>query len=127
MGRHRSAERLLASVAISNPVGASYTKAGCPISASTTATCISETDYFYDEPGYLATPTPAVTTQHTTAIPGVVRGNQTTVRRWLVPGNTSIDSHVKWYDTGEPFQEIDPLGHTTAISYDQAYAGAYPT
>ena len=41
--------------------------------------------------------------------------------------STFISSHTKWYDTGEPFQKIDPLGHTTTLSYDPAYVGGYVT
>jgi len=36
-------------------------------------------------------------------------------------------SHTNWYDTGEPHQKIDALGHVTGFSYDPAYAGAYLT
>jgi hypothetical protein len=93
----------------------------------------AETDYFYDEPGYLTTPSPAITTQHTTA-PWTVRGNLTTVTHKLsatpCAANatwTSISSHTNWYDTGEVQSSTDPLGHTTTHFYDSAYAGAYST
>jgi RHS repeat-associated protein len=89
-------------------------------------TKMAETDYLYDEPAYLTIPTPAVTTQHV-APPNSVRGNPTTVNRWLNTTNSFISSHTNWYDTGEPFQKIDPLGHTTTLSYDPAYVGAYVT
>ncbi len=87
---------------------------------------VAETDYIYDEPTYLTTPTPAVTTQHVSA-PWSVRGNQTTVGHWLNTTSSSISSHTNWYDTGEAYQKIDPLGHTTTFSYDPAYAGGYVT
>src|SRR6266849_4168349 len=93
----------------------------------------AETDYFYDEAGYLTTPSPAITTQHTTA-PWTVRGNLTTVTHQLsstpCAANatwTSVSSHTSWYDTGEVQSSTDPLGHTTTHFYDSAYAGAYPT
>jgi YD repeat-containing protein len=94
---------------------------------------LSETDYSYDESAYFSGTT--VSTQHVAAPnPSPVRGNQTTVTRWLAPtsscnpkGGTVITSHTKWYDTGEPFQKIDPLGHTSTLSYDPAYVGAYVT
>src|SRR5207244_2303742 len=93
----------------------------------------AETDYFYDEPGYLTTPNPAITTQHSTA-PWAVRGNLTTVTHKLsaTPCATnatwsSVSSHTHWYDTGEVYQQIDPLGNTTTHSYDPVYAGAYST
>ncbi len=93
----------------------------------------AETDYFYDEPGYLTTPSPAITTQHTTP-PWTVRGNLTTVAHKLTATPcaanatwSSVSSHTNWYDTGEVYQQIDPLGNTTTHSYDPAYAGAYST
>ena len=88
---------------------------------------VAETDYAYDEPGYLTTPTPAITTQHNTTPPMGVRGNQTTVSHWLNTSNSFVSSHTNWYDTGEAFQAIDPLGHATTYSYDPFYVGAYVT
>jgi RHS repeat-associated protein len=88
---------------------------------------VSETDYSYDEPTYLRVPTPAVTTQHNATPPAGVRGNLTTVSRWLNTTNSFIPSHTYWYDTGEAYQSIDALGHTTTHSYDPAYVGAYAT
>jgi RHS repeat-associated protein len=87
---------------------------------------VAETDYVYDEAAYLTTPTPAITTQHV-APPYGVRGNQTTVNRWLNTTNSFIASHANWFDTGEAYQSIDPLGHSTTHSYDPAYLGAYAT
>ena len=78
---------------------------------------MAETDYSYDEPDYLTTPTPAITTQHFSP-PYGVRGNQTTVSRWLNTPNSFISSHTNWYDTGEAYLAIDPLGHTTTHTYD---------
>jgi RHS repeat-associated protein len=93
----------------------------------------AETDYFYDEPTYLTTPPVAITTQHVSP-PEAVRGNLTTVTRKLSatpcsPNATwsSVSSHTNWFDTGEVYQTIDPLNHTTTHTYDPAYAGAYPT
>jgi len=94
---------------------------------------LSETDYLYDEATYFTGTT--VSTQHVAAPnPAPVRGNQTTVKRWLAPtsscnpaGGTPVASHTNWYDTGEPYQKIDPLGHITTLSYDSAYASAYVT
>ncbi len=39
-------------------------KSGCPVTPSSTANCMAETDYTYDEPAYLTTPSPAITVQH---------------------------------------------------------------
>ena len=100
--------------------------AGCPL---------AETDYTYDEPDYLTPYTgtlPAGT--HGTAPGGAIRGNLTTITKWLAAtsscnpkGGTAITSHTKWYDTGVPYQTFDPLSHKTTLSYDSAYAGAYVT
>jgi hypothetical protein len=79
------------------------------------------TDYSYDEPQYLIGAT--VSTQHAAA-PSAVRGNQTTVTRWLAPagscsprGRTAVSTHTSWYDTGEPYQTTDALGHVTTMTY----------
>ncbi|HWF06774.1 MAG TPA: hypothetical protein VHA06_24000 [Candidatus Angelobacter sp.] len=85
---------------------------------------VAETDYTYDEAAYLAAL--GVTTQHV-APPYGVRGNLTTVSHWLNTSNSFISSHTNWYDTGEVYQKIDPLGHTTTYSYDPAYVGGYVT
>jgi hypothetical protein len=85
---------------------------------------VAETDYTYDESQYLTAAN--ITTQHG-APPGAVRGNLTTVSRWLNTSNSLISSHTNWYDTGEVNQQIDPLGNTTTHSYNPFYAGAYST
>jgi YD repeat-containing protein len=85
---------------------------------------VAETDYTYDEASYLTAA--SISTQHV-APPYGVRGNQSTVSRWLSTNNSFISSHTNWYDTGEVYKQIDPLGHTTIHSYDPAYVGAYAT
>ena len=85
---------------------------------------MAETDYTYDESAYL-TPS-GVTTQHGSA-PASVRGNLTTVSKWLNTSTNPVVSHTNWYDTGEVYQAIDPLGNTTTHSYSSTFAGAYPT
>jgi RHS repeat-associated protein len=91
---------------------------------------MAETDYAYDEPayirGYEATVGALPTGTHVAA-PNPVRGLQTTVSKWLNPGNTFTAGHANWYDTGELHQLIDPLNHTTTHSYDPVFAGAYST
>jgi RHS repeat-associated protein len=92
---------------------------------------MAETDYTYDEAayltGYVATVGALPAGTHNIAAPNPVRGNLTTVSHWLNTTNSFIVSHTNWYDTGEPHQAIDPLGHTTTHSYDPVYAGAYAT
>jgi RHS repeat-associated protein len=117
---------LPASQVVVSPLSAANTKSVCPVSATTTGSCMAETDYLYDEPPYLLTPTPAVNTQHA-APPYGARGNQSTVSHWLDTSSSFVSSHTKWYDTGEAFQKIDSLGHTTTLTYDAAYVGGYIT
>src|SRR5258708_17823832 len=89
-------------------------------------TRVAETDYTYDESQYLTTSN--ISTQHGPAPnPSPVRGTLTTVSHWLNTNNSFITSHSNWYDPGEAYQSIDPLGHTTTHSYDPAYVGAYST
>jgi YD repeat-containing protein len=92
---------------------------------------VAETDYDYDESAYSTGAT--ISTQHASP-PAAVRGNLTTVTKWLAPasscnpkGGTPVISHTNWYDTGEVFQQLDPLGNATTHSYDPAYLGAYST
>ena len=85
---------------------------------------VAETDYTYDESAYLTASN--ITTQHGAA-PNTVRGNLTTVSKWLNTSTSPVVSHTNWYDTGEVYQQIDPLGNTTTHSYDPAYVGGYST
>jgi RHS repeat-associated protein len=91
----------------------------------------AETDYAYDDSTRLFSS--GVTEEHVTA-PNSVRGNLTSVTRQLssTPCQASatwtpITSYHNIYDTGELYQSIDPLGHTTTYSYSTAYYGAYTT
>src|SRR5579872_337030 len=89
---------------------------------------VAETDYVYDEPAYLTAYTGTLPQgTHGAAPGGTVRGNLTTVSKWLNTSSSPVVSHSNWYDTGEVYQQIDPLGNTTTHSYDPAYAGAYST
>jgi RHS repeat-associated protein len=84
----------------------------------------AETDYSYDEASYLTAAN--ISTQHVSP-PYGVRGNLTTTSHWINTSNSFIAGHTNWYDTGEAYQAIDPLGHTTTYSYDPFYVGAYVT
>ncbi|MGB8129797.1 MAG: hypothetical protein WCG81_08390, partial [Candidatus Angelobacter sp.] len=117
---------LPASKVIISPSSSANIKTNCPVTLTATANCAAETDYSYDEATYLSVPSPAVTVQHTSS-PNGVRGNLSTSSSWLSSSNSFVSSHTKWYDTGEAFQKIDPLGHTTTLSYDAAYLGGYVT
>lgn len=84
---------------------------------------VAEIDSTYDESLYLKNS--GVTTQHGSPATSV-RGNLTTVSRWLSAGSPVV-THTNWYDTGEVYQAIDALGNATTHSYDPYYAGAYST
>jgi YD repeat-containing protein len=84
---------------------------------------VAETDYTYDQSAYLTTS--GITVQSSPPN-GTTRGNLTTATRWLNTGTSPV-SHTNWYDTGEVYQQIDPLTYTTAYNYSSAYAGSLPT
>jgi hypothetical protein len=93
----------------------------------------AETDYSYDDSSRLFTPNPPVATQHVGA-PGSVRGNLSSVKRQVSSkpcqsGATwsPITSYTNMYDTGMPYQSIDPLGNATTYTYDPALVGALVT
>ncbi|MBZ5530317.1 MAG: hypothetical protein LAO20_02695 [Acidobacteriia bacterium] len=98
---------------------------------------LSKTSYGYDETYNSITLQPSNISTQLFSAPYAVRGNQTSASKWLwsltsgscasVPAQPSVVSHTIWYDTGEPYQKIDALGHTTTLSYHSAYAGAYVT
>jgi RHS repeat-associated protein len=87
---------------------------------------VAETDYTYDESANDYLKGASISTQHVSP-PNGMRGNLTTVSRWLNPSDSMVSSHTKWYDTGEVYQQIDPLGNVTTHSHDSAYLGAYST
>ncbi|HET9182504.1 MAG TPA: RHS repeat-associated core domain-containing protein [Candidatus Angelobacter sp.] len=121
---------LPASVITVSPVAGSNAKSSCPADATGTLKfCMAETDYTYDETNYLTSYEGTVGTLPTgthLAAPAAVRGNLTSVSKWLSTGALVV-SHTNWYDTGEPHIQSDPLGHTTTISYGPVYNGALPT
>src|SRR5262249_26286452 len=91
----------------------------------------SQTVFGYDDPSRLYASN--ISTQHN-GPPGPVRGNLTSAAHWLnssgcnpqTPGSCPT-TYSNWYDTGQPYQMIDPLGHIITHSYDPYYAGAYLT
>ncbi len=92
----------------------------------------AETDYAYDESGTLFTYSGA--TNHGAPPTGSMRGNATTVSRWLSStpcqsGATGsfVSTHLNVYDTGEDYQDIDARGLTTTHTYDPTFYGAYRT
>lgn len=92
-------------------------------SISNGSALLSQTTNTYDEPNYF-TFYPTSTQIGTPQI--AVRGNLTTSSRTLV-GGTNAASHTNWYSYGEPYLQIDPMGHTTTYAYSPTYAEALPT
>jgi YD repeat-containing protein len=84
-------------------------------------TQVAQSSFGYDETGFQPS---GISTHH--VAPAASLGNQTSVTKWLNTGG-SVTSSTKWFDTGEVYQSIDPLLHTTTLTYDPAFAGAYLT
>ena len=122
---------LPASVVVVDPNSANNTKTNCPVDAAgTTKSCAAETDYTYDEVGYLQSyegMNGALPVGTHVPAPNVVRGNLTSTSRWLNTIGAMVVSHTNWFDTGMVYQTIDPLNHASTQSYDLFYAGVYPT
>ena len=85
----------------------------------------AQTDYSYDDPGYLNSFPDFLPSGTHGAPPNSVRGNLTTVTQELFPANSCPStqqpgpiSHTTWYDTGEIQVSSDPLGHTTTHKYN---------
>jgi RHS repeat-associated protein len=105
---------------------------------------VALTTYGYDE---YALNSSGVTTQHNSnPVNGSVRGNLTSVHRWLngstfstascpiAVSNSFLVGYTQYNDTGTVNKSTDACGnaagdpnHTTTHTYDPAYAGAYPT
>lgn len=92
----------------------------------------AETDTGYDDSNRLTSY--SGTAPNHGSPPNAVRGNLTSVSRKLTTtacsitsSTPSVTSYTNWYDTGEVYKTIDPLGNATTHSYDPYYDGAYPT
>jgi len=89
-------------------------------------TTVESTTYNYDEANTLVSS--GIIAQHDGTPPaGSARGNLSSISRWLNTTGGSIVSQNKSFDTGEPYQSIDALGHAVTRSYDSAYLGGYLT
>jgi RHS repeat-associated protein len=93
----------------------------------------AETDYTYDDPARLAASGITAQQQHGSA-PGSVRGNPSTVARWLSStpcqanaSGTMITSSSDFFDTGMVSKTTDPVGNFTTFIYSSTFAGAYLT
>jgi YD repeat-containing protein len=68
-----------------------------------------------------------ISTNHVSLPTGTLRGNQTSVCRWLNTTGGTLCTHTTYYDTGMPYQVTDSRGNITTYSYSPTYAGAYVT
>lgn len=85
-------------------------------------TQVAQTTYGYDEYGVQTTSTP----QHGAA-PNSVRGNETSVKRWLNTTGGTLNTTTTYFDTGMPYQVTDPKGNITTYAYSSTFDGAYLT
>lgn len=83
------------------------------------------TTYAYDGSALSSS---GITTQHDASpANGSVRGNQTSVSRWLNTTGGNLTSSAVYFDTGTANTMTDPKGNTTTYAFSSTYAGAYPT
>ncbi|MGE5321327.1 MAG: hypothetical protein ACM3SW_00600, partial [Actinomycetota bacterium] len=104
-------------VIVSGSAADNTKKLACPVTPSNSAACAAETDFAYDE----VLPLPHLGTPPSGSLvspPNAVRGNLTTVSKWLDTTNSFVSSQNTWFDTGMLATTTDPMGHTTTYSYD---------
>jgi RHS repeat-associated protein len=83
------------------------------------------TTYGYDESSLQSS---SISTQRNPSpMNGNVRGNRTSVHRWVNTNGTYLVSSSTFFDTGTVKIATDPKGNSTTFDYSSAYAGAYPT
>ncbi|MGH9481201.1 MAG: hypothetical protein ACRD1L_03830, partial [Terriglobales bacterium] len=81
---------------------------------------VAEADYAYDQ----TTPQATGGVLNHGAPPLGIRGNLTSVTRWLNLGGASPVTTVTYDDTGQPLTSTDANGNATSFSYADNYAGA---
>jgi YD repeat-containing protein len=86
----------------------------------------SETDKTYDEANLLTPYSGPLALPGRSTAPNALRGNLTTISRWLDTNNTFVTTHTNWYDTGVIFKTVDALGNPTTHTYDSD-SGAFRT
>jgi RHS repeat-associated protein len=87
----------------------------------------AKSTFGYDETfNNIAVQASGITTQLSSP-PYAIRGNQTSVSKWLLSNNTAVTTHAIPFDTGEIYQAVDANGNVTTYSYDPVYAGGYQT
>ena len=95
-------------------------------SSSSTPACISQVKYTYDE-GTRAASGIGVPTHVAPPAGDTMRGNLTTLSRWLDTSNAFVSASSSYFDTGMKASTADPLGHATNFTYSTTFLGAYLT
>jgi RHS repeat-associated protein len=86
------------------------------------------TQYGYDETATIASGMGTAQNLDTSVWTGTLRGNQTSVNRWLnLPTVKTITSSSTYYDTGTPSVAKDPLLNPTTYQYSSTFQDAYVT
>lgn len=111
-----------------NPSYRSLNILGLPTSVTVkdgSGAAVAQTTMAYDEAGYQFGNTYGAMT--TWADPGALRGNVTTVSRWLDTTGGYLQTHAKYDQCGSVVVSTDASGNETQTAYSPAYAYAYPT
>ncbi len=86
------------------------------------------TQYGYDETSTIASGMGAAQNLDLSVWTGTLRGNQTSVNRWLnLPTVQTLTSKTTYYDTGMPSVAKDPLLNPTTYFYSSTFQDAYVT
>jgi RHS repeat-associated protein len=86
------------------------------------------TQYGYDETATIASGMGASQNLDLSVWTGTLRGNQTSVNRWLnLPSVQTLTSKTTYYDTGMPSVAKDPLLNPTTYFYSNTFQDAYVT
>jgi RHS repeat-associated protein len=59
--------------------------------------------------------------------PGGVRGNATSVNKWVDVSGSWIAAHTQYDQAGNPVNSVDPKGNPSQVTYSSSYVYAYPT
>jgi RHS repeat-associated protein len=86
-------------------------------------TLLSQKTYGYDGSSRQSS---SISEQHGTPLFSVF-GHATSETDLLNTGSSNAVHQTTYYDTGEPYQSIDPLGYTTTYNYSSTYEGSLLT
>ncbi|MBZ5489706.1 MAG: hypothetical protein LAO76_02095 [Acidobacteriia bacterium] len=88
--------------------------------------CISQAKFAYDE-GTRASSGIGTPTHVATPAGDTMRGNLTTMSRWLDSAQAFVSSSSTYFDTGMLNSSTDPMGRVTTYSYSPVLMGAFVT